>query len=567
MAEFIDIIDTDEWEVETPTGWQSFSGIGKTVLYEEYEIQTESGYNLIAADDHILIDAHQNLITVKELIPNETQIQTKNGLETIISVKKLNRSSHMYDLIDVDGGHLYNTNGIVSHNSTISCAYLLHFALFNSEKVVAILANKDTIAKEMVSRITLMLEHLPFFLQPGCKAVNKGSIEFSNNSKIISAATSSSAIRGMSVSCLYCDEFSHIPNADEFYTSVFPTITSGKESKVLISSTPNGVGNLFHRIWEDAITEKNRFKAYQAKWDRVPGRDESWKRDMIANTSEKQFRQEHECEFIGSSDTLLDVDALLSLQAKNPIWSDSQVCIYEKPLPGHQYIMTVDVSKGRGQDYSTFSIIDISIENSKFQQVATFRDNQISPLLFPNFIYHYATLYNQALVLVEANDIGHTVATSLHYELEYDNLYQMKKAGKWVQGIEINKKIKAVGCSNLKDLIEKRKLSIVDNNTIQELYTFVAKGTSYSAEDGNHDDLVMNLVLFGWFSNEIYFKSLTDIELRKELYENEILEIEEDILPAGICPQIAQNNTDNKEYEEIGGIVWEKVTTSLPKIF
>ena len=281
-----------------------------------------------------------------------------------------------------------------SGKSISACAYLLWFALFNSEKTVAILANKGATAREMLSRVTLMLENIPFFLQPGSKAVNKGSLEFSNNSRIIAAATSGSSIRGLSVSLLYLDEFAFVERASEFYTSTYPVVSAGKDTKVIITSTANGIGNMFYKIWEGAEQGINEFKSFRVDWWDVPGRDEKWKEETIANTSQLQFDQEFGNTFFGTGDTLINAETLMGLRARRPIriLEGGDFLVYKEPEKRHEYFIMVDVAKGRGQDYSTFNLVDISVR--PFEQVAVYRNNTISPILFPNIIYKYAKIYN-----------------------------------------------------------------------------------------------------------------------------------------------------------------------------
>lgn len=420
-----------------------------------------------------------------------------------------------------------------SGKSISSVAYLLWFAVFHPEKTIAVLANKGATAREMLARITLMLENLPFFLQPGTKALNKGSIEFSNNSRIIAAATSGSSIRGMSVNLLYLDEFAFVERAAEFYTSTYPVISSGKDTKVIITSTANGIGNMFHKIWEGAVQGTNQFNSFRVDWWDVPGRDEKWKQETINNTSQLQFDQEFGNTFFGTGDTLISAEHLLQMRAKAPIRMLENNClnIYNDPVEGHEYVMTVDVAKGRGQDYSTFNVIDISTR--PFEQVAVYRNNLISPLLFPDIIYKIASSYNNCYVVVEGNDQGQVVCNGLYYELEYENLHVESVVKASGLGIEMNKKVKRIGCSSIKDIIETGKLVIYDQQTILECSTFVAKGLSYEASDGNHDDLMMNLVMFGYFANTTTFGSMTDINLRELLYKQQIEEIEADTLPFG----------------------------------
>ena len=420
-----------------------------------------------------------------------------------------------------------------SGKSISACAYLLWFALFHSEKTIAVLANKGATAREMLSRITLMLENIPFFLQPGCKALNKGSIEFSNNSRILAAATSGSSIRGLSVSLLYLDEFAFVERAAEFYTSTYPVISSGKDTKVIVTSTANGIGNQFHKIWEGAVQGVNEFKSFRVDWWDVPGRDEDWKKQTIANTSQLQFDQEFGNTFFGTGDTLVNAETLLGFRAQPYIETleSGDLKIYNKPINNHDYIMTVDVSKGRGQDYSTFTLIDISVR--PFTQVAVYRNNTISPILFPNIIYKYAKSYNNAYVVIESNDQGTVVCNGLYHDLEYENVHVESAVKANAIGIEITRKTKRLGCSAIKDILENNKLKIVDEETILEISTFEARGQSYEASDGNHDDLMMNLVMFGYFVSTQYFSDMTDINLKEMLFKNKMKQIEDDVVPFG----------------------------------
>ena len=420
-----------------------------------------------------------------------------------------------------------------SGKSISACAYLLWYALFNPEKTVAILANKGQTAGEMLSRITLMLENIPFFIQPGSKAVNKRSLEFSNNSRIIASATSGNSIRGMSVNLLYLDEFAFVERASEFYTSTYPVVSAGKDTKVIVTSTANGIGNQFHKIWEGAVQGINEFSSFRVDWWDVPGRDDEWKQQTIANTSQLQFDQEFGNTFFGTGDTLVNADTLLGLRAKPPVrtMEGGLLKIYEEPIKDHDYVMTVDVSKGRGQDYSTFTLIDIS--SRPFKQVAVYRNNTISPLLFPNIIYKFAKPYNEAYVVVESNDQGSVVCNGLYHDLEYENVHVESSVKANAIGIEITRKTKRLGCSAIKDILEEKRLTINDEQTILEISTFEAKGQSYEASEGNHDDLMMNLVLFGYFVSTQYFSDMTDINLKQMMFEQKMQEIENDVVPFG----------------------------------
>lgn len=420
-----------------------------------------------------------------------------------------------------------------SGKSISSVGYLIWYACFHSEKTIAVLANKGATAREMLARVTLMLENLPFFLQPGCKALNKGSIEFSNNSRIIAAATSGSSIRGMSVNLLFLDEFAFVERANEFYTSTYPVISAGKDTKVIITSTANGIGNTFHKIWEGAVQKVNEFVPFTVNWYDVPGRDEEWKKQTIANTSQLQFDQEFGNTFFGTGDTLINAETLLGFRAVQPSnhLEGGDLLIYDNPDKDHEYVMCVDVSKGRGQDYSTFNVIDISTR--PFKQVAVYRNNTISPLLFPNVIYKYANLYNEAYVVIESNDQGTVVCNGLYLDLEYENMHMESAVRSDRIGIEMNRKVKRLGCSSIKDILEEKKLDIQDENTIMEISTFTARGQSYEASDGNHDDLMMNLVMFGYFVTSQFFADMTDINLKEMMFSKKMKEIEDDVPPVG----------------------------------
>jgi len=439
-----------------------------------------------------------------------------------------------------------------SGKSISSVAYLLWYALFHSEKTIAVLANKGATSREMLARITLMLENTPFFLQPGCKSLNKGSIEFSNNSRIIASATSGSSIRGMSINLLYLDEFAFVENDGEFYTSTYPVVSAGKDTKIIVTSTANGIGNIFHKLWEGAVQGTNEFKPFRVDWWDVPGRDEEWKKQTIANTSELQFNQEFGNTFHGTGNTLISADVLLSLKAGTPVYTQNGVKVYKRPEQNHDYQIFVDVAKGRGMDYSTFNVIDVSTQ--PFEQVAVYRDNLISPLLLPDIIYKYAKTYNEAWIIVESNDQGSVVCNGLYYDLEYENVFVESAVKANAIGVNMNKKVKRIGCSNMKDLIEQKRINIQDADTIIELSTFVGKGQSYEASDNNHDDLVMNLVLFGWFTATPFFSEMTNIELKDMLYAEKAKAIEDDLLPFGIIS--GQNEIDEPESFVQGGDRW-----------
>ena len=429
--------------------------------------------------------------------------------------------------------------------STTVVSYLLHYAVFNDSVNIGILANKAATARELLGRLQTAYENLPKWMQQGIIAWNKGSLELENGSKILAASTSASAVRGMSFNILFLDEFAFVPNhvADSFFASVYPTITSGKNTKVIIVSTPHGM-NHFYRMWHDAEKSKNEYIPTDVHWSEVPGRDEKWKETTIANTSEQQFKVEFECEFLGSVDTLIAPSKLRTLIYDNPIQRNAGLDVYEPSKEKHDYVMTVDVARGVGEDYSAFVVVDIT--EFPHRVVAKYRNNDIKPMLFPNIIYEVAKSYNSAFILCEVNDIGDQVASILQYDLEYQNLLMCSMRGRAGQivgqgfsgkktqlGVKMSKTVKKVGSLNLKTLIEEDKLIFNDYEIISELTTFISKHNSFEAEEGCNDDLAMCLVIYAWLVQMDYFKELTDQDVRKRLYEEQKNQIEQDMAPFG----------------------------------
>ena len=429
--------------------------------------------------------------------------------------------------------------------STTCVSYLLHYAVFNDNVNIAILANKASTAQDLLGRLQFAYEKLPKWMQQGIVSWNKRSLELENGSKIIAASTSASAVRGGSYNVIFLDEFAFIPNhiADDFFASVYPTISSGKSTKVLIVSTPKGM-NHFYRMWHDAEKGKNEYIPTDVHWSEVPGRDAKWKAQTIANTSEQQFKVEFECEFLGSVDTLISAPKLRSMTYDDPIKRNAGLDIYKEPEKDHNYILTVDVARGVEKDYSAFVIFDTT--TFPYQLVAKYRNNQIKPMLFPNIIKDVATSYNKAFVLVEVNDLGEQVGQILHMDLEYDNILMCSMRGRAGQivgqgfsgkksqmGVKMSKTVKKTGCMNLKTLLEDDKLIINDYDIISELTTFIQKSNSFEAEDGCNDDLAMCLVIFAWLVMQDYFKEMSDQDVRKRIYEDQRDQIEADMAPFG----------------------------------
>jgi hypothetical protein len=463
-----------------------------------------------------------------------------------------------------------------SGKSTTIISYLIHYVIFNEAVNVAILANKAATARDLLGRFQLAYEHLPEWMQQGVMNWNKGSLELENGSKIIAASTSASAVRGGSYNIIFLDEFAFIPSniAEQFFSSVYPTITAGQTSKVIIVSTPHGM-NMFYKMWMDAVNEKSEFVPIEVHWTEVPGRDEAWKEQTVKNTSEQQFLQEFECSFLGSINTLISPTKIQIIPYKDPIESNAGFDVHEKPQKDAMYCIAVDVARGGQNDYSAFTVIDIT--TVPYRLVAKYKDNEIKPLLFPEIIFNIAKAYNEAYLLIEINDIGAQIADALHYDLEYENIIMSQMRGRAGQvigsgfgegksdlGIRTTKAVKKVGCSNLKQLIESDKLMVEDFDIIVELSNFIQKGASYEADEGASDDLVMCLVFFAWLVNQPYFKELTDEDIRHRLFDSQKKSIEQDMSPFGFIVD-GVSHTEKSAFTDQDGDYW--VPTDAPDFF
>ena len=495
-------------------------------------------------------------------------------IKTYIKIVSLDKGLIPFDMYDfqVDMTRKFHDNRFniaklprQSGKSTIVTSYLLWYVLFNANVNVAILANKAATSREMLQRLQLSYENLPKWLQQGILQWNRGSLELENGSKIMAASTSSSAVRGMSFNVIFLDEFAFVPNhiADQFFSSVYPTISSGKSTKVIIISTPHGM-NMFYKLWHDAEKGKNEYIPTEVHWSAVPGRDAAWKEQTIKNTSEQQFKVEFECEFLGSVDTLISPSKLRVMPYHDPIKENKGLAIYKRPEPEHNYIITVDVARGTSQDYSAFCVMDTT--TVPYEMVARYRNNEIKPIIFPNIIVDVAKNYNNAYVLCEVNDIGGQVADIIQFDLEYENLLMAAMRGRAGQqlgqgfsgkktqlGVKMSTAVKQVGCSNLKALIEEDKLLIPDYDTIAELTTFIVKGQSFAAEDGCNDDLAMCLVIFAWMAMQEYFKQMHDNDVRQRIYDDQRENIEQDMAPFGFI----SDGLEDEYFADAQGDVWQ----------
>ncbi len=434
-----------------------------------------------------------------------------------------------------------------------SAACILWYTLFQDAKTVAILANKTSAAREVMNRYQGMYENLPIWMQQGVRTWNKGDVELENGSKVFTAATTASGIRGKSVNWLYIDEAAIIPNtvAEQFFASVYPTISAGTTTKILLTSTPLGY-NHFWKFWNEAEKGVNGFEPMFIPYTEIPGRDDAWAEEQLKMLGELKFNQEVLCNFLGSSNTLIAAKTLGAMSSIDPIYMKDGLDIFEDPLPDRTYVMGVDTARGIGGDYSAFSVIDAT--EVPYKLVAKYRNNKIPPMLYPNIVNKVARDYNNAHVMIEINDIGQQVADILHSELEYDNILTTAKDtnkqylspgfGKATQmGVRMTKQVKRQGCFTLKSLMEENKLLIFDADTISEFSTFIEKQGSWMADEGYFDDLVMSLVLFAWVTSNTYFRDLTDIDIRRKLYDSQMKQIEEELTPFGILTSGLEDET------------------------
>jgi hypothetical protein len=559
---FVDSIKVSDFEIESENGWVDITHINVTTEYDVYQLITTNSV-IECADNHIVFDKNHNEIFIKDLKIGD-KIIGQYGDEYVISVIKTDRKEHMID-ITVKGNHTFYAHGLLHHNTSVSAAYLIWVMLFNDSKTIAILANKQATADEILSRMRLAYEELPRWMQQGVKNWNKRSIELENGSKAFSSASSSSSIRGRSISYLYLDEFAFVPNtqAEEFFTAVYPTITAGKDTKIFMTSTPNGY-NHFHKFWVEAEKTQqgekggNGFIPLRVHWYETPGRDQKWYDEQKSILGELKTAQEIDAEFLGSGKTLLTGATLAKLTFDTPLKTfngqEKGLLIYAYPEQDHKYTMTVDVSRGRHLDYSAFTVFDITTYPHRI--VATYRNNEIPPLLYASIVHKIARNYNEAYVLIEINDVGAQIADTLWTDLEYEAMFWTKSGDLLGRtgadpypGIRTTKKTKRIGCANLKDMIDNNQLIINDYQMIQELSTFIQKDSgSYEADEGFHDDTVTTLWLHAWMASQPWFKDLTDSDLRLRLHEDHIKSMEDELC----MPVILDGNENYQDIDEHG---------------
>ena len=542
---FVEKIDLSKWEVETPDGYKDIVSSNKTIKYQVYNIILENGNYLKCADNHILIEENGNEIYAKD--SHNKLIRTKFGPHRVISVESTGNYENMYDLSVDSEDHTYFTNDILSHNTICTAAYFLWVVLFNTDKNIAILANKAAMAREILSRIQFSYENLPFWIQQGVVEWNKGSIKLDNNSKIFTAATSPNAIRGSSCTHVYCDELAFVPNniAEEFLTSVFPVLSSGQNTKIFVTSTPKGM-NMFYKMWVEAEAGRNGFSPVRITWDENPDRDEEWLNDQRKNLGEVKFNQEIMVQFIGSSKTLISGEKMAMVPFFEPKFISGSLKMYEAPIKDHSYACTVDTSRGQHLDYSAFIIFDIT--STPYQVVATYKDNTIGLTTYPFMIMNTVKQYNDAYCLIEINDAGQEIANTMFYEFEYANIYFTIKEsvteGNGYPGIRTTKRVKNIGCSGLKELVEGNQLLLNSFDIIQELNVFEQKGASYAASDTNiNDDLTTCLWLFAFLTRQPMFADITNINVRHLLAQKQEAYIMENMTPFGFVNDGTESDT------------------------
>lgn len=537
QRKFIEVHETSDWDVWTDSGWQPIESSNKTIQYRKYVLTTESGKTLECADDHIIFDETYAETYAKDATGR--LIQTVDGLDRVLSVINSGVDEHMYDLSVNSEDHRFYSNGILSHNSTVAAGYIAWLVLFSSEpKNACVLANKLTTAKEIFGRIQFIIENCPKWMQRGVKEWSKLSFKFENESRVFCAATSPSAIRGASIHCVLLDEFAFLsPNlAEEFIASVFPTLSSSDTSKMIIVSTPKGM-NHYYKLWREAEQGLNGFSLLSATWRDHPHRTQAWADAQLAELGQLKYNQEVECEFLGSSSTLINGPTIAAIPIAHTEEIFEGYREYHQPIEKHSYIIVSDVARGAELDYSAFLVIDVT--ELPYKISAVFRNNKIDPQMYPEVIHRIAKKYNEAFVLIETNDIGQQVADILFYDLEYENVYMSFREkinegqGKKIPGLRTTKKTKAHGCSQLKTLVENNMIEINDYNIIDEMSVFVRVGTSYKAEEGKTDDLMMCLVMFAYLTQQSIFKELFDFSLREVYLRNQRIEWDDLMEPIG----------------------------------
>ena len=513
MGEIVKEYKTNDYEIWTDEGWKNFDGVGETIPYEVWTVKTQNGLKLKCADKHIVFKRGMVETYVEDLKIGD-RIHVESGLDKIISLKKSNRKEVMYDCLNVQDVQRFYTNGILSHNTQTTAAYIVYYIIFNQHKTVSICANKEATSKEIFQRVRKMFEKLPNWLKPGVIEWNKKSVELDNGCSVFVGSTSSSSISGKSVNFLYIDEVALISKkmAEDFFDSVLPVVAADPNAKIVQSSTPKKL-NHFYRSWQDAVNGRSGYKHLKVEWWDVPGRDEAFKEKIVKEKGLDHWLQEYATEFLGAGGTLISGRTLKELVQLPPIETlhDKKYRVYENPINNRKYMVFVDVGEGIEKDDSTCQVIDIT--ELPYNQVAVYQDNTIKPKLFNGIIEKIAKQYNNAIVVIETNSCGQEVANNLNYVSEYENIFYDEDFG-----MKTTKLTKRLGCSEFKSMIETKKLIIHDSNTIEQISNFSDNGRgSFGSEDG--DDLVMPLINFAYWINK---KEYTDNWLDEDDIQDKI---------------------------------------------
>ncbi len=508
-----DVSLNKDYLLKTPSGWSNFSSVIRYPSESHIRLFLSHGKELRLSKNHPLFTS-LGWINAEDLTVG-MEVITATGKAEILECEEIEERGFMYDPAYVETGN---------------------------EGRVQFAKNKKT--DEIVSLNLLEKPSEDWEIIEG----NVGDqCYFAND--VISSNTS--------ISWLVLDEFAFVPpnQATEFFESVYPTISSGKESKISVFSTPKGM-NHFYKMWVEATTGRSEFVPFEISWYDVPGRDEAWKEKTIANIGQESWEQEFEAQFLGSASTLLSPATLRRLVHREPVAQSGSLKVYEHPKPDHVYFLSVDCSRGAGIDYSVIQVTDIT--EYPFKQVAMFRDNKTNHYLLPRIIVEIAKKYNNGYVLVEINDIGEAVADAIYFDEEYENLLTTGESkgkivlGSWKNGrngVRTTKSTKREGCSIIKALIESNKYELRDWTTIQEFSTFISKNNSYEADEMCHDDTVMALVVFAWATGQEFFKEIMQKDFRKTFIEESSEDLMEELSPIGFFD--GMDDVQSGEWEKV----------------
>jgi hypothetical protein len=408
--------------------------------------------------------------------------------------------TYQFELLEKFQAHRFNIALLArqSGKTTAVAVFALWYACFHRDKVIGIVSNKEKIAKMILDRFKRMYESLPIWLKPGVSEYQKTGVTFDNGSRITISATTTDAFRGETLNLLICDEFAFVHRnlAQDFWAANYPTISASKKSKVIVISTPNGLGNLFHQLYMKSEKKENEFVHTKVTWRNVPGRDIEWAKRELANLGSKQkFLQEHEVEFLGSASTVIDPDILADIITKYqaPIQTDleNHLNIFEKPDNDSMYILGVDTAKGTGEHYSAIQILKIeSMKPIKLIQVATYMHNGIDVYRFAQIVNRLGLYYNNAYLMVENNAEGSTVVNRLWWDFENDHLVNSGSKAKEL-GVRATKTTKVKAVLLMKRFIEDGSLEIKDEETLTQLTTFIEENGKFFGEP--YDDLISAL--------------------------------------------------------------------------